>query len=125
MAAAGNGAKCQETETYTFTNAVLHRTDDGKIEVYHFPGVHLDDAEADADLLAHASRVLNNEQIESLYTSGGPNKLFTIPIPFVDDKDGGDVPVSYQITGEKHNQLTLSFSATTDQYPLILDPTLK
>ena len=115
---------CSETETYTFENAVLHKNQDGEVKVYYFEDVKLDNAEADKNLLERASRTMTSEYLKDIYENGGPNFVLSIPIPRVKDKNGADVPVSYEVTGEKYNQLSLSFQAKPDVYPLTLDPTL-
>ncbi|MBI5728129.1 MAG: FG-GAP repeat protein, partial [Candidatus Magasanikbacteria bacterium] len=124
-----NSGKGTEEELYTVDNAVLHKTANGTIEGYYFDGIDLSGQDgakgADPDLLARASRALAKERMDDLYNNGGPNPDFVIPAPFALDKDNNVVDtVTTEITGEKHNQLTVSFTAAKDAYPLVLDPTM-
>lgn len=118
----------QEAETYTYGNTVLHKNDEGDIEVYYFIGPGLQNSEegqkADKELLTYAESVLTVEYIKGIYENGGENPLFTIPAPFVVDKDGNRIDIDYKIEGDRFNCLTIYFSADPEQYPLMMDPAI-
>ena len=122
----GNGS---ETELYTFENAVLHQRTDGVIEGYYFDGIDLSQNEnardADENLLARASRVMALDRMRDLHENGGDNPDFTIPAPFVLDRQNNVIDtLTYEITGDNYNQFRVSFTAGVADYPLALDPTL-
>jgi hypothetical protein len=99
-----------ESDTTVYDNTVLRKNADGDIEGYILP------------VVAPVVAPVVDSSVEGIYQNGlptGPD--FIIKAPFVLDKDSQIVDgFKYEITGDKHNQISYSIDAKADIYPMVL-----
>jgi FG-GAP repeat/FG-GAP-like repeat len=115
----------KESEQYEIEKAVLRLNQNGGVDVFYFDSEAVKNnpnaAGADGNLLDRANRTLANE-IQKAIEQGDVAPDFTIPAPFLIDKNGEQMALEWKIINEK----TISWEASFDnsRYPVAVDPTL-